>query len=173
VGQQAQAVESWRTRLTRWGFNIFPAYRGAGGRITFIRHDWSELRVELRLSWRTRNYVGTLFGGSIYGAVDPIYMIMLIKRLGPGYVVWDKAAAIRFRHPGRGTLFASFAVDDALVEGIRAELGRTTKLERVFSIELVDRAGVVHATVEKTIHVSRRDGAAAVASRAEARGGEP
>lgn len=53
-------------------------------------------------SWRTRNYVGTIFGGSLYGALDPI-MIMLIKLLGPEYEVWDKAASIRFRRPGRST----------------------------------------------------------------------
>src|SRR2546422_8429965 len=58
-------------------------------------------RSRLPLSWRTRNYVGTIFGGSMYGAVDPVYMVMLIKLLGPGYTVWDKAAAIRFRRPGR------------------------------------------------------------------------
>jgi hypothetical protein len=34
------------------------------------------------LSWRTRNYVGTIFGGSMNSAVDPIYMVILIRRLG-------------------------------------------------------------------------------------------
>jgi acyl-coenzyme A thioesterase PaaI-like protein len=128
-----------------------------GARITYIRHDWSEVRVRLRLSWRTRNYVGTTFGGSIYGAVDPIYMVMLIKLLGPGYAVWDKAATIRFRRPGRGTLHATFVVDPAVLAGIREALTRAAKLERVFAIELVDDAGVVHATVEKTIHISHRE----------------
>jgi hypothetical protein len=36
-------------------------------------------------SWRTRNYVGTIFGGSMYSAVDPIYMVMLTRRLGKDY----------------------------------------------------------------------------------------
>lgn len=154
--------ESWKTRLARWRFNVFPAYRGTAARITYIREDWSEVRVQLRLSWRTRNYVGTLFGGSIYAAVDPIYMVMLIKLLGPGYVVWDKAAAIRFRRPGRGTLYATFLVDGATLAALRDELTRAEKLERIFTIDLVDDAGVVHATVEKTIHVSRREVVSAV-----------
>ncbi len=149
-------AESWRTRLTRWGFNLFPAYRGTGGRITSIAHDWSEVRVRVPLTWRTRNYVGTIFGGSMYGAVDPVYMIMLIKRLGPGYVVWDKAARIRFLKPGRGALHATFRVDEAALAGIRDELTRVEKLERVFTVDLVDGAGVPHATVEKTLHVRRK-----------------
>src|SRR5438045_2663392 len=98
--------ESFRTRLERWSFKFFPAWWGTGARITYIASDHREIRVELPLSWRTRNYVGTIFGGSIYSAVDPIYMIMLIKTLGPGYIVWDKSATVRFRKPARTTLHA-------------------------------------------------------------------
>ncbi len=148
--------ESWSTRLTRWGFNRFPAYRGCGGHVDFIRADWAEVRVSVSLSRRTRNYVGSIFGGSMYGAVDPIYMIMLIKLLGPEYVVWDKAARIRFLRPGRSRLFARFEVAPDLLDGIREELTREPKLDRVFTVELQDAAGVPHAWVEKTIHVSKK-----------------
>ena len=73
----------------RWKFNSFPAYRGTGARVTYIAADFREVRIRLPLSWRTRNVVGTIFGGSMYGAVDPIFMIMLIRLLGADYVVWD------------------------------------------------------------------------------------
>ncbi len=157
--------ESWRTRVARWRFNCFPAYRGTGGRVTYIRHDWSEVRVELPLSWRTRNYVGTIYGGSLYGAVDPIYMLMLIHLLGPAYTVWDKAASIRFRRPGRSRLHASFHLSADVVAGIREELRRVPKLDRVFTVELADAAGTVHAVIEKTVHVSHRGEATAGSSR--------
>ena len=148
--------ESIRTRLTRWGFNWFPAYRGTGGRITYIARDWREIRIRLPLSLRTRNYVGTIFGGSMYGAVDPIYMVMLIQVLGPGYVVWDKAASIRFRKPGRTTLTARFALDDAELDAIREALEHAPTVDRTYTVELVDADGVVHATVEKVIHVRKK-----------------
>ena len=148
--------ESARSRLLRWGFNLFPAYRGTGGRIVYIADDWREIRVRLPLNLRTRNYVGTIFGGSMYGAVDPIYMVMLIRLLGPEYVVWDKAASIRFRRPGRTTLHARFVVDQAELEAIRAALVRDPSVDRTYTVELADAEGVVHATVEKTIHVRRK-----------------
>jgi acyl-coenzyme A thioesterase PaaI-like protein len=149
-------AESIRTRLQRWAFNWFPAYRGTGGRITCIARDWREVRVRLPLSLRTRNYVGTIFGGSMYGAVDPIYMVMLIRALGPGYIVWDKAASIRFRRPGRTTLHARFVLDDAELDAIRHALRTETAVDRVYTVDLVDADGAVHATVEKTIHVRRK-----------------
>jgi acyl-coenzyme A thioesterase PaaI-like protein len=149
-------AESWNTRLRRWGFNVFPAYRGTGARITYIAADWREIRVKLPLNWRTRNYVGTIYGGSMYGAVDPIYMIMLIKLLGPGYVVWDKAASIRFRKPGKSTLNARFIVDQAETEAIQAALADQPAIDRVYQIDLADAEGVVHASVEKTIYIRRK-----------------
>jgi acyl-coenzyme A thioesterase PaaI-like protein len=149
-------TESWNTRLRRWGFNFFPAYRGTGARITYIAGDWREIRIKLPLSWRTRNYVGTIYGGSMYAAVDPIYMIMLIKLLGPEVVVWDKAASIRFRKPGKRTLIARFVVDQAETEAIQAALADQPAIDRVYQIDLVDRDGVVHASVEKTIYIRRK-----------------
>ena len=149
--------ESLRTRLTRIAYTwLFPAYRGTGGKITYLADDFREVRVEIPLSRRTRNYVGTIFGGSMYGAVDPICMVVLIKALGPGYVVWDKAATIRFRKPGRTTLHARFAVDQAELDAIRGALTDAVATERTYTIQLVDAEGVVHAEVEKLIHIRRK-----------------
>lgn len=148
--------ESWRTRLTRWGFNWFPAYRATGARITYIAGDWGEVRIRLPLSWRTRNYVGTLFGGSMYGAIDPIYMILLIKLLGSAYEVWDKSATIRFLRPGRSTLHATFKVDAATLDAIRDAVAREGRTQHRFTIDLADAAGEVHATCEKVVSVRTR-----------------
>jgi Domain of unknown function (DUF4442) len=139
----------------RWGFNLFPAWRGTGARVTYIARDWREVRVRLPLSWRTRNYVGTIFGGSLYGAADPMYMIMLIKNLGPGYTVWDKASTIRFLKPGRSTLFARFLLEDREIGEIRRLLESSPSVDRVYGVDLTDAAGVVHASVEKTIYIRR------------------
>ena len=148
--------ESFATRLMRWKFNFFPAYRGTGGRITYVASDFGEVRIRIPLSWRTRNYVGTIYGGSLYGAVDPMYMIMLIKILGPGYVVWDKSASIRFLKPGRSTLTARFVVTEEEIETIRKLCGPGAPIARVYNIEIVDTAGVPHAVVEKTIYIRKK-----------------
>lgn len=149
-------AESLRSRFTRAAFNLFPAYRGTGARISYIAGDWREVRIRLPLSLRTRNYVGTIFGGSMYGAVDPIYMVMLIRNLGPEYVVWDKAASIRFRRPGRTTLHARFVIDQAELDAIRAALETERSIDRTYRVDLTDRDGIVHAEVEKVIHVRRK-----------------
>ena len=149
-------AESLRTRLMRRAFNVFPAYFGTGARVTYIAADWREVRVELPLSLRTRNYVGTIFGGSMYGAVDPFYMMMLIRNLGPRYIVWDKAASIRFLKPGRRTLWAEFRIDEGEIAAIRAALDAQRSVDRVYAVRLVDGEGTVCAEVEKTVYVRRK-----------------
>jgi hypothetical protein len=147
--------ESLSSRILRWKFNLFPAYRGTGAWVTYIAADFREVRIRLPLSWRTRNLVGTIFGGSLYGAADPIYMIMLIRLLGRDYVVWDKAAEIHFRKPGRTTLYAKFTVDDAELASIRDATASGDAIDRVYTVDLVDRQGVPHATITKTIYIRR------------------
>jgi len=143
-------------KLRCWSFYFFACYRGTGARLRYVAADWSEVRLDLPLSWRTRNYVGTIFGGSMYAAVDPIYMIMLIRRLGPDFVVWDKAATILFKKPGRETLHARFAVTDEELAAIRTELGSLRFVDRTYLVELVDGSGTICATVEKIIYIRKR-----------------
>ena len=153
---RGRVPESFSSRVMRWKFNLFPAYRGTGGRVTYIADDFREVRVKLPLSLRTRNAVGTIYGGSMYGVVDPIYMIMLMRLLGRDYVVWDKSASIRFRKPGRDTLYATFRIDETELTAIRDATASGEPVDRTYNVELLDAAGVVHASIEKVIYVRRK-----------------
>jgi len=95
----------------------------------------------------------------MYGAVDPIYMLMLIKNLGSSYVVWDKTATIRFRKPGRSTLHATLRLNQEELDLIQKQLSNTDSVDRIYNIDLSDQEGVVCATVEKVIHIRRKQAA--------------
>lgn len=142
--------------MYRWGFNLFPAYRGTGGRVLHIASDWREVKIKLPLNWRTRNYVGTIFGGSIYGAIDPFYMLMLMHILGPGYTVWDKAATIRFKRPGKTTLFAVFDLSSDEIDEIKRLADKSKSIDRIYEVTLRDGEGVIHARIEKTLYIAKK-----------------
>ena len=147
--------ESFESRLMRWKFNLFPAYRASGARVVYIASDFREVKIKLPLTWRSRNAVGTIFGGAMYSSVDPVYMIMLMRVLGREYIVWDKTASIRFRRPGRSTLYATFRLDDAELDAIRSATATGESVDRTYNVDLLDAEGVVHASVEKVIYVKR------------------
>jgi hypothetical protein len=88
---------------------------------------------------------------------DPFLMLMLIENLGKDYIVWDKSASIRFRKPGRGTVFASFRVSEEQIREIKQALNSQEKIERSFKVELKDESGGVIAEVEKLLHVRKKD----------------
>ncbi|MDH3528684.1 MAG: DUF4442 domain-containing protein [Acidobacteriota bacterium] len=148
--------EGIKRKIERALYNLFPAIRGTGCRVTYIADDYRELRVMLPLNWRTRNKVGTIFGGSMYAAVDPFYMVMLMKILGDEYVVWDRSATIRFKKPGRETLFAEFHVTREETDEIIEVLETRKSTNREYVIELRNAAGEVHAVIDKEIYVTRK-----------------
>lgn len=147
--------ESFSKKLERIKFNLFPAYRGSGGRIAYISEDYHEIHVKLPLNWRTKNYVGTIFGGSMFAATDPIFMVMLIKILGNDYLVWDKSTNIRFKRPGKETLFAKFIITPEEISEIKSQLETTNSIDKNYKIELKNEAGKVHAIIEKTLYIAK------------------
>lgn len=132
--------------------NLWPPYAGAGIRVR-VAPDLRTFEVRMKLRWWNRNYVNTHFGGSLYSMCDPFFMLILIEALGRGYVVWDKAATIRFRRPGKGTVRATFHIPQERVEEIRAAADRGEKVEPVFTVEVLDEQDAVVAEVEKLLYV--------------------
>ena len=145
------------TKLQRFmlrSINIWPPFFGAG-----ICVHWRSNRavdVEMKLRFWNRNYVGTHYGGSLYSMADPFYMLMLMENLGRDYIVWDKAASIRFRKPGKGRVKAEFRLSDAQLDDIREKLKLQEKYEPIFVVEVKDEAGDVVAEVQKVLHIRRR-----------------
>ncbi len=135
--------------------NLYPPFLGAGIRVR-RSPDGTGFEVRMKLTALNRNYVGTHFGGSLYSMCDPFFMLILMRALGPEYVVWDKAAAIRFLRPGRGTVRASFRVGAERLEQIRREADADGRSEPVFTATVVGEDGEAVAEVEKTLYVRRR-----------------
>lgn len=139
-------------RLINW----WPPLLFAGIRVTRFAEDLHEIDVELRMYFWNRNYVGTHFGGSLYSMTDPFYMLMLIELLGRDYIVWDKAAVVRFKRPGQGVVRASFRLTPQQVESIREATATGEKHEPVFTVRVIDQNETVVAEVEKTLYVKRK-----------------
>jgi hypothetical protein len=141
-------------------FNLWPPLLGAGIRITRIQADWLEVDVEMKLRRWNANYVGTHYGGSLYSMTDPFYMVMFIEILGWDYIVWDKSASIRFRRPGRGTVFAKFRITDGQIAEIRQALKTEEKIDREFSVDVKSADGEIIAEVKKLLQFRNKKGAA-------------
>ena len=137
--------------------NLYPPYLFTRTRVKSISADWRETVVQLKKSVLTRNYVGTTFGGSIFAASDPFFMLMLIGIFGiQEHIVWDKAASIEYKRPARSTLTFRFLITDEDIAAIEKDLAAHGKSEPVFLVDAVDRQGEVCATVSKTLYIRKK-----------------
>lgn len=131
----------------------YAPYLGAGIRVTHIADDFRSATVEMRQRWYNTNYVGTHFGGSLYSMVDPMYMLLLMRRLGPEYIVWDKSAQIDFIRPGKGRVVAHFELTDERLDEIRAATAGGEKMLPAWDVDVYDEQGELVARVHKTLYV--------------------
>ena len=145
----------WKRHALRLLANVWGPYLLSGISVRRIAPDLRTVEVQMKLRPWNRNYVGTHFGGSLFAMADPWFMVMLIELLGPGYVVWDKQGAIRFRKPGRGTVRAVFEIPPERVEEIRRGVEASGKVEPVFTVQITDGQGDVVAEVDKLLSVRK------------------
>lgn len=125
--------------------------------MTELSTDFTRLKVKLPLSWRTRNVVGTIFGGSMYASTDPFYMLMLMQILGKDYVVWDKGCTIRFKRPAKKTIYADFHITPEMLAEIHTAVSLNQETTFTWSIAYTDKEGTVYAEFDKVLYVAKKD----------------
>lgn len=157
-----QPALRWRRMIRFFGLRralmLYGPYLGAGVRLDRIDRDFQFIEVSMKLRWYNLNYVGTHFGGSLYSMTDPFYMFILMNRLGPTYIVWDKRAEIDFIRPGTGRVRSRFEISDSEVERIKASVEDKRKTDWVFETDILADDGKVVAHVKKTLYIRRIPG---------------
>lgn len=144
-----------RQRLMERLINLYPPLVGAGIRSRAV--DERTVEVKMKLTAFNRNLVGVHFGGSLYAMCDPWFMLILMRLLGKDYIVWDKAASIQFKKPGRGRVTAQFHIPPERVDEIRKDADTLGKIEPTFHVDVLDDDGLVIAKVEKLLYVRRKN----------------
>lgn len=162
IGLPVRSIEQnvfprWQKLSSEMGFDAAFTQFGpyAGAQITVRSIDRYTVESSMALIESNTNYVGTHFGGSLYSMCDPFFMFLLMRNLGEGYIVWDKAATIDFIKPGTGTVTARFHIPEEEFERLRSELARVKKLDRIYACEVRDEQEDVVARVTKTLYIRR------------------
>ncbi len=144
-----------KDQLFKFGFNFSPMYRRSQGRILSVSKDIREVKIKLKINWKNRNYMNTIFGGSMFSALDPIPMIQLVYILGKDYVIWDKSAEIRFKKPANVNLYATFHFSQDELESIKNRVAEENEIVIPKNTLLTDQKGErVFCEVKKYIYIA-------------------
>lgn len=143
--------------LFKYGFNWSPMYRRSVGKLTHVSEDLLQVDIKLPLNYKNRNFVGSTFGGSLFSALDPIPMIQLLHILGDNYVVWDKSAQVRFKRPGRETLYASFIYTKKEIEDIKQQVALHNEIDITkINAFTTKNSDATICEVSKTMYVAKK-----------------
>ncbi|MET1259205.1 DUF4442 domain-containing protein [Flagellimonas sp. DF-77] len=144
-----------KATLFKHGFNWSPMYRRSTAKIRAVSKDLKQIDIKLPISYKNRNYVNSIFGGSMFSAVDPIPMVQLMNLLGKDYVVWDKSAQIFFKRPAKTDLYARFTVTEEELDVIKQRVAKEKEIDIVKITRLQDRSfETVFCEVHKTIYIA-------------------
>ncbi len=137
-------------------WNLWPPLLFSGIKIQHISPDFRHIKVKLKLRFWNANYVGTAYGGSIFSMTDAFFMVMLLKNLGNEYIVWDKAASIKYLKPGKTDLHVEYKVSQEDIDAIKAYLEAEEKMDWLRQVIVHDANGEHIADVTRILYIRKR-----------------
>ncbi|MDE0534929.1 MULTISPECIES: DUF4442 domain-containing protein [unclassified Tenacibaculum] len=144
-----------QSTIFKYGFNISPMYRRSTGKINYVSEDLLKAQVKIPITYKNKNYVGSIFGGSLFSATDPVFMIQLMNILGNDYVVWDKEASIKFKRPVKQDAYVDFIFSENEIKQIKEQVKNEQKIDLIKEIKITNKdESVVFAEVSKTIYIA-------------------
>ncbi|WP_299223716.1 PaaI family thioesterase [uncultured Psychroserpens sp.] len=129
-------------------------YRRTTAKIIEVSDDLHKVVISMTINWKNKNYAGSIFGGSMLAATDPIYMIQLIQILGDDYVVWDKAVEARYKRPAKSRIYGEFIFSHDEITKIKENVRNRNELDIVKTMSLVDDKQNIIATFNKTLYIA-------------------
>ncbi|NMH89246.1 DUF4442 domain-containing protein [Flavivirga sp. Y03] len=141
-------------QIYKYGFNLSPMYRRSTGKVIEVSNNLHDVKIKIPISFKNRNFVGSIFGGSLFSATDPIYMIQLMNILGDNYIVWDKEATIKYKRPAKENVYTEFSFSLEEIKNIKTQIAKKGELNVTKTTHIVNKENIVIAEVIKTIYVA-------------------
>lgn len=142
--------------IYKYGFNWSPMYKRTTAKLIEVSDDLHYVKIRLKLNWKNRNYAGSIFGGSMLAATDPIFMIQLIQILGDNYVVWDKAVTAKYKRPGKGIITGEFIFSSEEIRTIKEKLTHQPEFDTIKTMVLVNSKNETVAEFSKTLYIAEK-----------------
>ncbi|MCC7443126.1 MAG: DUF4442 domain-containing protein [Bdellovibrionales bacterium] len=136
---------------------LYPPFLLMGMRIRSVSPDYHHLEAELPIRWWARNLNGTLFGGFMCAATDPLAALMC-HRIFPGAEIWTKSHTLEFLKPAKSRLRIVVDIPEEQVRAIQSDLDQGGRSTQTFEYLMIDDRNRVVARVRNTLFIRRAQG---------------
>ena len=145
-------------RLLKWAMRLYPPFLFQGIWTQKFDTDFKGARVKIFNCLVNRNYNGSIFGGTIFSAADPFYVILfdqILKRKGYKTQLWLKQANIDYVKPGTSNLYFSIHLTEENISEALHALDTAGKFIKTFPVRITNKQGIVHAIVHNEIYIRK------------------
>lgn len=141
----------------KWGLRLYPPFFFQRIWVKKILDNFLGAEVKINKSLLNINSNKTIFGGTIFSAIDPFYPILLdqyFKHQGIlRTVAWLKTAHIDYIKPGRHDLYVSFHLkEEVLLEALQT-IKKEGKVVKTFQTQVFDKHGTLCAVAHNEIYI--------------------
>jgi hypothetical protein len=143
-------------KVLKWGLCLYPPFLFQRISITKFYPDFMGVDVKIAKSLFNKNYNGSIFGGTIYCATDPVYALLfdqVLQRKGYKVRVWLKSASIQYLKPGRSNLYFTVFLSPEMLEEAVHTLDTVGKFVKAYPIHITNKEGELCATVMNEVYV--------------------
>ncbi len=132
----------YSSKMLKRAMNLFPPLLVNRIKIAEADEEFKNLRVTVKYSWLNKNIQKSIFGGSIFSAIDPFYAVMywqIFNSKNIPMLIWIKKAEIDYIKTATSNLHMDFKLSENDIENAITALKENEKHEvwhtiKVFNI---------------------------------------
>ena len=143
-------------KVLKWVMRFYPPLFFQRVWIKSFSKDYKGESVIVRKSLFNKNYNRTIFGGTLFAAMDPFYPILfqqILKRKGYNIIVWLKSAQIQYLKPGNTDINFEITINDETIAEAEYILNTDGKYIKTFPIEMFNTQGELCVSVAAELYV--------------------
>lgn len=143
--------------ILKWVLRTYPPFFFQRIWVKEIYDDFKGIEVKIFKSFLNINSNKTVFGGTIFSALDPIHPILLdqfFKKRGlKKTVAWLKSAKIDYLKPGTTDLVFKIKLNEDEIQEAFDIIKTKGKVIKTFTTEVFDKKGVKCAVCQNEIYI--------------------
>ncbi|MFD2595679.1 PaaI family thioesterase [Sphingobacterium griseoflavum] len=144
-------------KALKWVLRFYPPFFFQRIWVKRVYPDFRQLDMKIHKSLLNRNSNGTIFGGTIFAAIDPIHTLLfdqIFRRKGiKRTVTWLKSARIEYLKPGRKSLYFSVRISDEELNRALQAITESGKLVQTFEVLIYDANDTLCARSANEIYI--------------------
>ncbi|MFD1768959.1 DUF4442 domain-containing protein [Sphingobacterium suaedae] len=144
-------------KALKWILRVYPPFFFQRIWIRKVHANFQQVDITIHKSVFNINANRTIFGGTIFSAVDPIHTLLLdqiLRRSGvQKTVTWLKSASIDYRKPAAHHLYFSIILAPQEITEVLQQIQRYGKVVKTFEINILDKNGLLCARSNNEIYI--------------------